>query len=561
MKKFSLATKRYLFLAIILGVSLILAVKLLGSDILKSNDNEILAADQANQSVMDSEKPIPSDSTSVSETAVPEIVSDAPPASEPVVADSDQVNLPFVIAQDTPTSQPGGREFYLSPNGNDNKSGRTPSEAWATFDRAWSVMSAGDTLILLDGLYHQTLAPPISGQPNRPIIIRAQNDGKVILDGQGVRAPVFLVGGVEYIIIYGIVARNGDQYVYRIEGDHNVLRRISGYDADTDTNSKVISIGGNYNVVEDCVAAGSGRKMILIYKTQHNVVRRCLADWREWDGRERHECWPWGEGIEIYNASNNTIENSIAYGHTARSEISLLTQNTTISTGNKILGTIAMRSGLELDGTPIVWGETRPQPSRDTCVTNVFDYPTNQLGFTANISGGSLRDNLWQDILAWGNGRYGINFNIVAPKGSPQNNRIDRATMVDNGLNNLNTAQWGGIGAGADEGTLAYFDSVQNSYIENIWQGGSSFTTQTGEGARLANRYIDGVLTDQPLWPWPMEERIKAELGYSVTCRMGTVINNAYAAGKAAQGIDMASRDPNWATDSNNLVVQACNNQ
>ena len=38
-----------------------------------------------------------------------------------------------------------------------------------------------------------------------------------------------------------------------------------------------------------------------------------------------------------------------------------------------------------------------------------------------------------------------------------------------------------------------------------------------GEGARLTHRYVDGVLTNVPLWPWPMEERIQDELGFSLT--------------------------------------------
>jgi hypothetical protein len=555
-KKFRLVMKRYWPLTIFLLASLILAVKLLGFEIIESSGKEILTEEPTLRPVKISEKPTTSITPLVSGTAVPVIVPDVPPTSEPDILNSEKVNLPYVSA--------GGDEFFLSPNGNDNKSGVSPSEAWATFDKAWSVILPGDILTLLDGTYYQSLSPTIYGVPGKPITIRAQNDGKAIIDGQGVRIPVHLMGWqTEYVVIEGIVAQNSSADVFYLEeAENNVLRRVSGYNANTDTNTHVITITGNNNLIEDCVAAGSGRKMILVFKSEHNIIRRCLVDWREWDGRQWHDCWPWGEGIELYNSSNNTIENSIAYGQTPRSGVSILTQNQTISSGNKILGTIAMRSGLELDGTPIIWGDTRPQPTQYTCVTNVFDYPTNQLGFTANVSGGALQDNLWQDILAWGNGRYGINFNIVvSPIETSTNNRIDRATMFDNGLNNQNTSQWGGIGAGANEGTLEYFASVQNSYIENIWQGGSSFTTQTGEGARLANRYLDGVLTNEPLWPWPMEDRIKAELGYSVTCRMGTVINDSYAAGKAAQGIDMTSRDPNWATDPNNLVVQACNNQ
>lgn len=31
---------------------------------------------------------------------------------------------------------------------------------------------------------------------------------------------------------------------------------------------------------------------------------------------------------------------------------------------------------------------------------------------------------------------------------------------------------------------------------------------RTPQGARLLRRYQDGVLTDQPLWPWPVNQRI-----------------------------------------------------
>jgi hypothetical protein len=36
-------------------------------------------------------------------------------------------------------------------------------------------------------------------------------------------------------------------------------------------------------------------------------------------------------------------------------------------------------------------------------------------------------------------------------------------------------------------------------------------------GAEVLYQYKDGVLTDVPLWPWPMEDRIMNELGVSVT--------------------------------------------
>jgi hypothetical protein len=36
---------------------------------------------------------------------------------------------------------------------------------------------------------------------------------------------------------------------------------------------------------------------------------------------------------------------------------------------------------------------------------------------------------------------------------------------------------------------------------------GSIFTSFTG--AQICKRYKDGALTDEPLWPWPMNQRIK----------------------------------------------------
>jgi hypothetical protein len=416
-----------------------------------------------------------------------------------------------------------GREYYLSPSGNDNSDGLAPGEAWATFEKAWTVLQPGDTLTLLDGVYYQSLAPTKFGVPGMPITIRAQNDGKAIIDGQGVRIPVHLKGWqTGYVIIEGIVAKNSSAGVFYLEGsNNNILRRVSGYDANTDTNSHVITVWGDNNLVEDCVAAGTGRKMIVVYLGENNVIRRCLADWEQWDGREWHDCWPWGEGIEIYNGSNNIIENSIAYGNTPNGAVSLLSQNREASNNNMILGTMAILGGMKHDGTPMVWGDTRPQPTEYTCVAKVYEWPQHFSGFAVTSNTGIHHNNLLQDILAWGNGRYGLSFYDLS--GDNANNRVNRATVFNNGLIEANYA-WGPLGTGALNSELALFSSIENSSIENIWTG-STFTSMNGEGARLTTRYVDGVLTDQPLWPWPMEERVQKELDYSITAVMTNIIS------------------------------------
>ena len=52
------------------------------------------------------------------------------------------------------------------------------------------------------------------------------------------------------------------------------------------------------NLVEDCVAAGTGRYMINVFTSQHNTLRRCFTMWQQWDGR--HFCgvsWPNGNNV------------------------------------------------------------------------------------------------------------------------------------------------------------------------------------------------------------------------------------------------------------------------
>jgi hypothetical protein len=434
--------------------------------------------------------------------------------------DPEQVNLAGTAF--LPLITTSGREFYMSPSGNDSNSGTTPNAPWATFDKAWTVLQPGDVLTLMDGVYYQSFNPNITGEPGKPITVRAQNDGQAVIDGQGVRIPVTFAYHIVsyYFILEGIVARNSSGSVYLIHGAHNVLKRVSGYDANTDTNDHVFVITGDNNLIEDCVASGTGRKMVLVFEAEHNVIRRCFTDWQESDGRDYPGCWPSGEGLEFYGANYNIIENSISYANTPWSGISVMAQYPQTAIGNKILGSMAIYSGMQHNGVPMVWGDTRPQPSVGTCMTQFDSWPSLLAGFRIGESG-EVRDNLHQDIFAWGSARYGLTFYQIGTAGVFSNNVVNRATIINNGLDNI--ALWGGIGVDARETELQRFDSIQNSEIGVIWTD-TGYTSLNGEGARLTNRYVNGVLTNEPLWPWPMEDRIQAELGYSVTDIMTAII-------------------------------------
>lgn len=408
--------------------------------------------------------------------------------------------------------------YYIGPNGNDDHDGLSAEQAWVNFGKAWAYLQPGDTLVLLDGTYLQPLEPNgRNGTAKAPITIRAQHDGQAIIDGQASRIPVHLYR--DYYAIEGIVARNGSHAVYFISGSHNTLRRVSGYDANTDDNSDIFAIFDSHdNLIEDCIAAGSGRKMVMIYRGGHNTIRRCFADWRSWDGRTWCDDWPWGDNIQIYNSDHNIIENSIGYGSVPVWSIAVQANAPDVSAiGNQVLGTVSIYAGMNHDGSVKEWPTTRPQPTDCTALRN-FQWPSQRAGF-ALYGNGLITDNIFRDIFAWGSAGLGL---TAILDGEHRNNVADHVTLLNNGLDNPDG--WGGVGQELRAEEHHLWDQRSDFWVEGDDEG--------GVGARLDQRYVDGVLTAAPLWPWPMEDRVRAELMLSPTTLVASILGQWEAMAK-----------------------------
>lgn len=406
-----------------------------------------------------------------------------------------------------------GATYYVGPGGLDGNPG-TLTAPWGTFARAWRTLLPGDTLIVMDGTYYESLQPNVrNGLPGKPITIKAQHDGKVVIDGQFKRRPVQLgdtwpgpIG--EWFVVDGIVAQNSSDSVWFIRGDHNVLRRVSGYNANPDTNDHIFLIWANDNLIEDCLAGGTGRDAVIIYQGSRNTIRRCYTHWEDWRGAEFcGVTWPNGNNIVIYNASDNRIENTIADGSAPGRGILIQANADNVSANNNsVLGSIAVLSGMTMDGALRQWLPPRPD---NNCGGTYGDYRRADLRAGLAVWGqGTLSGNVWRDVLATVNA--GLGFSSAKPFGiGVTDGIIDHATIVGNGLDAI--ADDGGKGANVKAAQLTPW-TITNSLI-----GGTMYQ---GTGARLTSRYVDGLLTTSPLWPWPMDARAQAELGYSITERM-----------------------------------------
>jgi hypothetical protein len=127
----------------------------------------------------------------------------------------------------------------------------------------WAVAVPGSTLCLLDGTYTGSAAmiePPttLHGTRTQPITIRARNDGKVLLDGQG--HWVLRLRG-HWFVVEGVNARNGGEFLLGVSGSHNRVRRTIGWDGTSgQSNSNIWYVWGQDSVVEDCAGWGNNSR-------------------------------------------------------------------------------------------------------------------------------------------------------------------------------------------------------------------------------------------------------------------------------------------------------------
>lgn len=80
--------------------------------------------------------------------------------------------------------------IYVSPQGSDWYSGRSPGSAVATIQRAADMVAAGETILILPGVYREEVRVRNGGKPGKPVIFRAAHPGTVTISGAAPDAMV-----------------------------------------------------------------------------------------------------------------------------------------------------------------------------------------------------------------------------------------------------------------------------------------------------------------------------------------------------------------------------------
>ena len=247
----------------------------------------------------------------------------------------------------------------------------------------------------------------------------------------------------DYIVLEGIVARNGARNVFSIvRGSHNTLRRCSGYDANVDANSAVFE--ASYAEAQYNLLRGLRRRRdrpqdvhVLPEQPQHDapLLRQLAALGR---AQDLGQYWPNGVNLEFYGANECTMENCIAYGRVpAWWSVAVLAQsNTGPCIGNRVLGTIALNAGMNADGKPQTW-DVRPGPNAGSTVSHDYRAAGLYLGTGA---GKLCRDNVFRDCFC--SGSAGAGLMVVGPV---EGCVIDHVTLRGNLGAQLDVAPGAGV--------------------------------------------------------------------------------------------------------------------
>lgn len=400
------------------------------------------------------------------------------------------------------TGEAVATEYYASPaGGGDGRSQNSPFRI-ADF---WPVAKPGDTLLLLDGRYTGEMSminPPegLKGEPGKPITVKALNDGKVEIDGEGQRVPARLYHNA-WFILEGFNAHHSSHTVALISrSDHNVVRRVCAWEA-ADANTLIFGAHhSQHNLFEDCAGWGTARKIFShSQKGDYTTFRRC---WGRWEGS--HAVGPKCTFSTSYNTHHGILENCVgtwdtrkmkeAYvlmGYDGKPYVSMSSeryQEPRTYTNYQVDQPYSVFRGVGRSGVPEDKEKTYDK------IMGCIAYITGSQKFAAG------RLYLWSPTEE-------VTFRdcIAFIEGHDRVRAFRLAASTADGIVVCNTTTIGGESSRLEQ---CMVESTHRSLDGSELIAGSGDILRSTDGANVWYRYEDGKLTDKPLWPWPMNQRI-----------------------------------------------------
>jgi len=388
-------------------------------------------------------------------------------------------------------------DFYASPDGSGNGNTQDGPFRIANF---WAVAGPGKTLCLLDGTYSgdgNMILPPqnLNGSEGAPITVRALNDGKVLIDGRGGQKPVQLLYN-DWFVIDGIDACCSNASVVSLaNAKNNVVRRVAAWDS-ADGNYEIFGAHAtSYTLFEDVAGWGTARKVFQMSQGgDYTTIRRA---WGRWE--RSTVVGPKLTYTLSYNNYHLTCENCIGTwsGQGMPQSYVLLDYYgqpwTGPGAGTYTNGDLDQPIGIfGVDGSDDKNVDARLLGSL-AYLLPTDTYKPGQVVFMSGLDSVTIRDTVV--YIAPGTNPTTKPFELAGLSSGQAQRLVAENLTAFGGASSFFAADW-------QNGNVWFGATVAGSYAP----GESVF--KTARGASLYYRYQNGSITDQPLWPWPMNKRI-----------------------------------------------------
>lgn len=400
-----------------------------------------------------------------------------------------------------------------------------------TFEEKFEQLQPGDTLLLEDGHYEGgILIEDRHGEPDAPITIMAKNERRAFVQADGTEHALAIVNSSHWHV-EGLRLENQDNEdhadtsdagVIGISGSHNIVvrRNLCAWPNRWGNNTGIgLSGGTTRSLIEENELINFHRNGISIHQdweaeesTQHNIIRRNYVNSR---GVDYHgQRWGPNDGVVMYRGEHNIVENNVVeFPGDEGGAFAAWGRN------NQFIGNIAINGRY---GYAIVQGYRTSSGHADGTVVR------HNLSFNADGSGfftHSVRD--VQFINNTADGSTGAGMNVTNERGELREEEdfqpsvavshmlitgagghgyqvSDREDFAELRLEHLYgwNNEDGTWGPGTDDAenfreVNPEFASAPVFLPENSPLQGEG---DAGIGATIVYRYVDGQLTEEPLW-------------------------------------------------------------
>lgn len=428
------------------------------------------------------------------------------------------------------------KTIYISTTGNDGYNGSSETLAIASIKHAYQIMSPGDILEFMDGIYNQQLYPPVSlsGSDASYTIFRAKNPGKVIIAPKqynSTEAALYVysstsLGTSHHMMFQGFhVIGYGETFAIRLNSQDNIsenlmtsyiiIKQTGCKGSSRDYNNNAFEVSNVKNtLIEDVYAYGFGRKAFEVFGCRKVTVRRAVVRYDWWEGDSYKPNDP-RNNFTAYNTIDSVFENIISF-----------------DAGPNPVGVSSDRSGITASGNTTAVSSITGSSNNGYygCVVMNNNPPVGiHNGIMVNGGTGLPASNIsFKDIVVWGEKSYGVTVHDNANGVYFSNITISNSGLTGLRINDypaykildvsvkysvsMNNKGYGFYNVAATNSSSIKNSNadLEASYVPTF----NYLPTNTPKegyvrGADVTKKYVNGVKTTESLWPWPNEDIIK----------------------------------------------------